>query len=771
MTSKHCFFKLMRQDMSHKIWMLVLSVLGNVMALPVAYLLWAAATPSYYETESASSVWNSLQRTDSFLSGGVCISAGAVALIGAVIVGLAGFRYVFHRNMVDTWHSMPVKRTTLFLAGWLNGLLIWIVPFLANLAVTTVLAAGRLRKLKVVFEQYRGGTGYMELTQAVGQLSVGRLCKNALLSAVVLTVAFLLLYHFVLAVVMLCGNVLNALVMTALLGSGLTALYGFWIMFESYYFDTFLQISDTALARCRYGSPLIAPIFLLYGRAQLGGTVMDSEFPGSLAISVLLVVLLLAAAWALYLRRPSELAETGVKNKYVACVVQLVATVLAGMGGWLLFYSMAGDMSGYAEGSAALTAWGVFGAVLGAVLAAGVSDIIFHMDFKAFFCHKVRLVLETAGVLLICLCFTGDWMNYDAWMPDKTDIAELAVVSYNRQNGRRYWGSDTAERLETMHYTDTDTIYEFLQETTAFYGKDEAAQQRQKLAESANGETLEVKVTLKSGRSYARSYVVYEGYCDAAQRILTSKDYTDINYRLSDEWMEKPILVTIRRGSGSANFAVGTDITREEVEKLCRAYNQDLEEQPEVVVGGSSRCYGTLTFDTENYYDEKEIPVYAEMSHTRQALRECGMGSIADVVPAQQVEKINIMLWVSQGQVDARHLDPVEVAREMYGVGDANAEQEAEAADGQESSVRTETADSTVDFGYEVDMLCVSVTDKAEIAELLDLISFESDMVTGAIGEQPPVGEIELCLGEGRSLYAAIASGTLPEKYILRFAQ
>ena len=35
MTSKHCFFRMMKEDFRHKIWMLVLSVLGNMMAVPV----------------------------------------------------------------------------------------------------------------------------------------------------------------------------------------------------------------------------------------------------------------------------------------------------------------------------------------------------------------------------------------------------------------------------------------------------------------------------------------------------------------------------------------------------------------------------------------------------------------------------------------------------------------------------------------------------------------------------------------------------------------
>ena len=40
MTSKNLFFKAMKEDMRHKLWMAALSVLGNFLALPVGYMVW-----------------------------------------------------------------------------------------------------------------------------------------------------------------------------------------------------------------------------------------------------------------------------------------------------------------------------------------------------------------------------------------------------------------------------------------------------------------------------------------------------------------------------------------------------------------------------------------------------------------------------------------------------------------------------------------------------------------------------------------------------------
>ena len=40
MTSKNFFFKVMREDLRHKIWMLALSALGSFLMLTVAWLIW-----------------------------------------------------------------------------------------------------------------------------------------------------------------------------------------------------------------------------------------------------------------------------------------------------------------------------------------------------------------------------------------------------------------------------------------------------------------------------------------------------------------------------------------------------------------------------------------------------------------------------------------------------------------------------------------------------------------------------------------------------------
>ena len=152
MTSKLCFSKVLRENFRHKTWMLALSGLGNMLAIPVAFLMYTGRRSYYADYSAAAALAVTASNLKGFFTSVLPVTAGIIAIAGAMIVGLFGFRYVFHRNMTDTWHSMPVKRRTLFLAGWLNGLLIWLVPFLVSLLITLIAGETRLASLRHQFE-------------------------------------------------------------------------------------------------------------------------------------------------------------------------------------------------------------------------------------------------------------------------------------------------------------------------------------------------------------------------------------------------------------------------------------------------------------------------------------------------------------------------------------------------------------------------------------------------------------------------------------------
>lgn len=226
MTSKHLFFKAMKEDLRHKIWMIALSMLGSFLTLPVALLIWRSSEVTRYD--GSLSLLARQQRSQwiySFFAVYLPLSGGIIAILGALIVGLFGFRYVFHRNMVDTYHSLPVKRSTLYGACYVNGILIWLLPLLICLLPTLLLGCSIL--------------GQLGTTQMLGDM-----LKEVVVNLLVLLILYLVVYHLVLTAVMLSGNTLNTLACMLFLGFGAIAFYGLGFAYFEGYMDTFASMMD-----------------------------------------------------------------------------------------------------------------------------------------------------------------------------------------------------------------------------------------------------------------------------------------------------------------------------------------------------------------------------------------------------------------------------------------------------------------------------------------------------------------------------------------------
>lgn len=68
---------------------------------------------------------------------------------------------------------------------------------------------------------------------------------------------------------MLCGNVLNTLVLTGVFGTGTVGLYLLNLLFQEIFYDTYCYgAGDELVMRALYGSPLASAIYLLYRWTQ-----------------------------------------------------------------------------------------------------------------------------------------------------------------------------------------------------------------------------------------------------------------------------------------------------------------------------------------------------------------------------------------------------------------------------------------------------------------------------------------------------------------------
>ncbi len=222
MTSNRLFFNAMRDDLRHKSWMIALSFLANMLALPVMCLVnWDALTRYKGQVEALGYSPEALVQEILLWYGKKAMGmSGTVAMAAAVTAGLAAFRFLFHRSSVDLYHGLPIRRNTLFKVCYLNGFLIWFVPFLACLGMSAAVTGSFLRE---------------NLGQVPAAWGMAKMVFSCIM---VCLVDFLLVYNLVLTAVMLCGNALNALVSILVLGFGGVGIWGVGYMFLRMYMDT-----------------------------------------------------------------------------------------------------------------------------------------------------------------------------------------------------------------------------------------------------------------------------------------------------------------------------------------------------------------------------------------------------------------------------------------------------------------------------------------------------------------------------------------------------
>ncbi|WP_276950648.1 hypothetical protein [Acetatifactor muris] len=744
MTSKHLFFKAMKEDLRHKIWMTALSFLGSFLALPVAWLLWRSNVLRQYGGMEGLLMKEKLVRQENIMwifnsyVPGVC---GFLAITGAVIVGLSGFRYVFHKNMVDTYHSLPVKRSTLYGACYLNGILIWLVPLLTCLLLTLAM----------------GGSFMVRLG---GEEILGTILRNLGISVLVLTVVYLLIYHLVLTAVMLSGNALNTLVCMGFLGFGVISFYALGLTYFDSYMDTFyFPVVDWG--NVPYFSPLLGAPDLLTQWIDSAGQ-WSWQFGKVLLTNAGVAGIFGMAAWLFYRRRTSETAGQGMGNKTAAACFRILMGVEAGMCGWGLFVLLTSNAQ-------ALT-WGSFGSVLASILTFGILDIIFQMDFKAFFAHKIQMAVTVMLGLLVCFTFYWDWIGFDTRLPDADEIAEIAIYDAELSNRLFYDAAENA--LEQIHYQDTEVIYAFLKEMTEREAEGNLTYE--------NYERVAAKVTLKSGESYYRYYRVLKEDEELLWPIFTSETYLKHAYMLDEDSVADCVGMKVSFDRKEQRL---TDNLPEKLLPVIRAYNQDVLENADNMLLNQDKMLAEVELEFR-YQSEKgrrwktyNLYILESMEHTIEALhRTDGLDMEAQKPEIQSVvldlgyqydESVDKAIWIER-------------AREIYGVPAQPGQNEAgrgqtdirkeEAGEGNgpgEDIVQKEAV--SVDTEAFPDGGCrVVVTDREEIEELEALLIYIQNYYHRSVFQRRYIS-VTVKGEDGDEWMGYLPKGALPEKYILRF--
>ena len=549
MTSKISFFNIAREDLRRRLWMLALSCLGSFLALPVTFLLANRNYMSYINRmDSELSIPTRIGTYyTTFFQGYATITNGIILTAGAAIVAIWGFRYLYSRKMVDLYHSIPVKRSRLFLVTYLNGLLIWLVPIIIATVVTLLIM------LPNMF--------YYDAAHLFGSVVL-----MALRQIVISITCFLIFYHFMLVCVKLSGNAFNAIYSCAILGTAVAALYSIFYLLCCFFLDSYVSPVIT-WNQVLWASPLVSPFLLMADFMETGvlglfiGTTTGND-TGSMLLrigSVLVILFNFLVAGKLYLNRPSELAEHGVDNKYIQTLIRLCSSIAAALFGAIIFISILDKEA---------IGWQLFGVVLCGILVFGVTDIILHMNFKCFFAHKKQMGISilVSGMLLIIVAF--DLTGFDRRLPGKENInsARISLSGYN--DGTQVYQFSEGGISGVDYNSDYAALYENL---NILYPILETLTNEDHQTITGQATSIYINLDTDYG-TFKRRYRIYQYDLEVLRTLVESDEYRKLFYPAASGLLPLTQKLSV---SSQLNYSEYITTDSDEIQAILDAYTAD----------------------------------------------------------------------------------------------------------------------------------------------------------------------------------------------------
>ena len=646
MTSRNLFFKLLKEDFKIRLWTFVISCLSFFFSLVVV----TAMIISFYlrQTEEMLQSGSEVYRNDIIdtFKGFINIDNAILAFIFvalSLLVAFSGFAYLYSKKKADLYHSLPVKRETLFLIKTINSILIVLVPYIVCVLISLLMISANVSDAGLALEVFK--------------------------SIIEWSLLFLLNYFVAVLAVMLTGNML-----IGVLACGFFYFYfPFFAMMIQWYQGTFFYTYYSSGFVVNKLLPNMSSLFIIFNEGKLG--IMPRVLI-ALTVSVLLSVLNLL----LYKKRASESAGKSIAFNIIKLPVKFMTVIFIGMFMYIMVYEMM-DASAY---------WGIFGAVVGVIITHSTMEIIYNQDFKKIFAKKVEMGICVLISLLLVAVFEWDVFGYDRYVPNINDIQSAAVVSdLLEDNDSQYYykmkiwrntsspdtattepaGSDTKESyfLKKIDIEDKDAVLKLAriciskgtQEYDPYIDGDEFSRR------------VIVSYKLKSGLSVQRVYYINyssiaaqlaaiynkEGFKKAMYPILSedSKNIVSVDYNgigfddkhivFDDEAVKAQLIDTYKKelmnlkledrvqsyafASIRFNDAYMQEALDIDLSSVSREYSVDL------AADNTDTAYAQA-MDTVGYY-----PIYPEFKETISLLKKLG-ADVLEKLPAEEVDRVEV---------------------------------------------------------------------------------------------------------------------------------
>ena len=548
MTSKNSYLARLLENGKRRVWLLVVAVLLFVVALPIYTAMEISMIQAMEEgigfIRMQEMLYDQIAQMFQFNI--------AMAFLGgcfAVLSGIQGFSYLYDRSKIDFYHSKPVKTSQRFFSIWLNGVLIYTIPFIVGNILNVLLAAT---------------SGVLDMALIIS------LCE-----AIILSIAsYLSIYSIVILAVMMTGKPLITLMGICVFLFYEMALRAIIAGLCSFSFHFYYGYNSDDWYR-----PLLSPFHMMdrYWDEEIG-------FFMTMVLFLVFAAAVLVLAYWCYKKRPSELAGSAMTFQGIKPVIKIGVSVPVALVAGLATAGLMGYSPLDGSGSP------FFPILLGAlfvVLSNALIQVIFEADIKGMVHKKRHIVISAVLTVIIMVVFRYDLTGYDNRIPELDTIESVSIVTESSQRYSRSFYDENMKQLNKEEYTDkymrltgedAENIRNLALLSIEQYQK---YPNREAFCQSEEEYAYVIyKFRLKNGNLVSREIPVL--LRDASTRELIAKIESSEEFiRYNEPAMSEYFLAAVENGDYKIDATWGNeiqnqDLTTAQAKELLNLYRKDL---------------------------------------------------------------------------------------------------------------------------------------------------------------------------------------------------
>ena len=570
------------------------------------------------------------------------------ALFFAVLFAVQGFCWLYSRQKMDLYMSVPVSSVKRYVMIWGNGIVCY-----AGLSFTGLLLCWATGAVFGVMSCYAAA-------QSMAAWAFQML-------------AFLAMYHVSLVAVMLTGNVLTALLGCVVLFSYEPAMRILYNHLKTMFYYSYCSADAERMMRLPWLSPFAGTLDLFervcYRDGYLVGVPGTGGLTWQFGIQTGLLVICAASAgifaYWLYRKRKTESYHRSVAFSPLAAVLELALLVPFGMAAGMAVTKMSGDSGIFLFG----------GCLLGTVCGHAMIRLVYKRELKEVLGGKAVFAVSLTAAACFLGLFRFDWTGYDSYIPASREVRAVSVSLESDYSAfgnyeEPVWESGSVdmeeELLEKMASENTETIESVLWLAKKWRDKGMPGTVRDFEAGADTGYISEgegknenlrrwvVCYTMQGGRKvYRRFFADMEADQDKIDIIMKDPSYQRVRYQIFSPMFEE------RLGEMKISFANGRTETLYTAEKgeLLEALRTDFRQYGYSLISDSIP-EGKICFELKNKEGGQdstriwEYPLYKSFEKTGEVLARNGI-EVRDwqtLYCADEVDEIRISYYHYEGK-------------------------------------------------------------------------------------------------------------------------